>query len=465
MTSTTETETKVETQTPAAAAKEENLPVANDAGGDAAKDGEKPAENASAPGSPTKKTGTLKNVVTAHKKDFEKDVVYLYQFVRSPTTPSLSACCLMVETWLRMSGIQYENIDHKLRYKSKRGQLPFIELNGKEIEESDTIIRELSLYFEKDIDDGLTPDQKIMTHVFCSMLNNHTGWIVRWWRYNHPQEFLDVAQLDIKRTFNSRLPNSILNFVFKIGFRKHLKDAVGYGVGRFSLEEVVESAKNDLKVLSDFLGTKDYFFGKEPRYLDLSVFSHLAQFIYVPFGGLKEWMQEECANLLAHAERVKTKYWSDWDEILSTLEMNTHLPKKEVPAESSEPKAEDEAKKAKEEEAKKAKEAKAAEKKRLAEEKKKEREEKKKKEKEEKERKKKEKEEAEKAAKEKAAAEAEAAKQAEAAKAEAAAAETPAADGAAAPAAEATKEAAEKQETAPNGSADAAAAKPEVTAE
>lgn len=108
MTSTTETETKVETQTPAAAAKEENLPVANDAGGDAAKDGEKPAENASAPGSPTKKTGTLKNVVTAHKKDFEKDVVYLYQFVRSPTTPSLSACCLMVETWLRMSGIQYE---------------------------------------------------------------------------------------------------------------------------------------------------------------------------------------------------------------------------------------------------------------------------------------------------------------------------------------------------------------------
>ena len=98
----------------------------------------------------------------------------------------------------------------------------------------------------------------------------------------------------------------------------------------------------------------------------MSVFSHLAQFIYVPFGGLKEWMQEECANLLAHAERVKTKYWSDWDEILSTLEMNTHLPKKEVPAESSEPKAEDEAKKAKEEEAKKAKEAKAAEKKRLA---------------------------------------------------------------------------------------------------
>lgn len=44
--------------------------------------------------------------------------------------------------------------------------------------------------------------------------------IVRWWRYNNPQEFLDTAQLDIKRAFNSRFPNSVLNFVFKIGFRK-----------------------------------------------------------------------------------------------------------------------------------------------------------------------------------------------------------------------------------------------------
>lgn len=77
-------------------------------------------------------------------------------------------------------------------------------------------------------------------------------------------------------------------------------------------------------------------------------------------------MDTETPNLVALVERFKTKYWSDWDEILSSLEMNTHLPKKETAPESNEPKPEDEAKKAKEEEAKKAKEAKAAEKKRLA---------------------------------------------------------------------------------------------------
>ena len=43
-----------------------------------------------------------------HKKDFEKDVVYLYQFNRTPTIPSMSPYCLKVETWLKLNGIKYE---------------------------------------------------------------------------------------------------------------------------------------------------------------------------------------------------------------------------------------------------------------------------------------------------------------------------------------------------------------------
>lgn len=110
-------------------------------------------------------------------------------------------------------------MDHKLRYKSKKGQLPFVELNGKEVADSDIIIRELSEHFNKNLDEGLTPEQKVSSHAFESMLNNHTSWVVRWWRYNNPKEFLDTAQLDIKQSLQSRLPKGLLNFVFKIGFR------------------------------------------------------------------------------------------------------------------------------------------------------------------------------------------------------------------------------------------------------
>lgn len=102
MTSTTETETKVETAP--APAKEVVAAEAND-NVDAVKD--EKADANSTPASP-KKTETLKPAVTVHKKDFENDVVYLYQFVRSATIPSLSSCCLKIETFLRMNQIQYE---------------------------------------------------------------------------------------------------------------------------------------------------------------------------------------------------------------------------------------------------------------------------------------------------------------------------------------------------------------------
>jgi len=42
------------------------------------------------------------------KQNFEKDVIYLYQFSRTPVIPSMSPYCLKVETWLRLAGLKYE---------------------------------------------------------------------------------------------------------------------------------------------------------------------------------------------------------------------------------------------------------------------------------------------------------------------------------------------------------------------
>lgn len=52
--------------------------------------------------------------VVVHKSNYEKDIVYLYQFSRTPLLPSLSPYCLKVETWLRLAGIKYEVSEFKL---------------------------------------------------------------------------------------------------------------------------------------------------------------------------------------------------------------------------------------------------------------------------------------------------------------------------------------------------------------
>lgn len=293
------------------------------------------------PATNTTSVANDKNKPIVHKTDFEKDLVYLYQFTRCPTLPSASPFCLKVETWLRMTEVKFENVDHKMKYKSKKGQLPFVEVNGVEIADSDIIIKELSQIFGKDLDENLTLDQKNVSHAFVSMLNNHTSWVMRWWRYSHPGEFLKAAQLDIKRTLNSKLPKGVLQFFFKLGFKSNIKRAIGHGVGRHNSDEIYDFGKKDLKALSEYLAEKPYFFGEEPHLLDCVAFSHICQFVYVPFGGMKEYLESDCTNLLSFVERMKERYWFDWDEMCKTLELNTHLPKKiEEPATEEEEKKE-----------------------------------------------------------------------------------------------------------------------------
>ncbi|CAH2215517.1 jg20537, partial [Pararge aegeria aegeria] len=45
-----------------------------------------------------------------------------------------------------------QNVDHKAKFRSKKGQLPFVELNGEEIADSTFIIKQLSEKYNKNMD-------------------------------------------------------------------------------------------------------------------------------------------------------------------------------------------------------------------------------------------------------------------------------------------------------------------------
>jgi len=65
-----------------------------------------------------------------------------------------------------------------MKHRSKKGQLPFIELNGEEIADSTLIIKELSQKFGKDIDAALSQDQRNISHAMVSMIENKLVWYV-----------------------------------------------------------------------------------------------------------------------------------------------------------------------------------------------------------------------------------------------------------------------------------------------
>lgn len=105
-----------------------------------------------------------------------------------------------------------------------------------------------------------------------------------------------------------------------------------HGIGVHSPEEIEEFGKNDLKVLSEMLDCKPFFFGDEPTTLDVVAFAILSQLHYLSKDisyPLRDFMTEKCPNLVGHVSRMKERCFPDWDEICTKLDLNAHIPKPE----------------------------------------------------------------------------------------------------------------------------------------
>merc|ERR1711942_227140 len=176
---------------------------------------------------------------TTHQKEFEEDMVYLFQFQRSPQIPSISPFCLKLESWLKLHGIKYQNVDHKCKFRSRKGMLPFIEINGDEVADSNMIIETLAKKFDKEMPAQLSQDQKNVQHAMIAMVENHLHWTIVHWRSKDVDNTLKGYQLNLQTAIGSKAPASLLNFYFKYTFcRKGLKKVKAHGLGVHTPEEI-----------------------------------------------------------------------------------------------------------------------------------------------------------------------------------------------------------------------------------
>merc|ERR1711902_469332 len=160
-----------------------------------------------------------------------------------------------------------------------------------------------------------------------------------------------MGKINLPTYLDSKLPLPILNFHYKMNVcKKTQKKTKGQG-----FSDLLGLAKNDMKVLSDTLGDKEFMFGAEPSLLDLTLFSVLAQLTTVEESvgcPLRDHMTEHHANLVGLVARMKDRAWAEhWDLATGeTLDLNPHIPK---PEPEPEPKEEEEAEAKDEEEEKK----------------------------------------------------------------------------------------------------------------
>ena len=105
--------------------------------------------------------------------DWRQDEVYLAQFPPSPRVRSISPFSLKLETWLRLAQIPYQNV-YTRKFSRASHTIPYIELNGHQISDSNRILETLRSQFQVEVDPGLTAQEKAADHAVTSMIENHT---------------------------------------------------------------------------------------------------------------------------------------------------------------------------------------------------------------------------------------------------------------------------------------------------
>lgn len=63
---------------------------------------------------------------------------------------------------------------------------------------------------------ALNTEQRVISHAMISMIENHLSWVLLWWRAKYPESVIKGYQVNLQNALNTRLPNPILNFCYKL---------------------------------------------------------------------------------------------------------------------------------------------------------------------------------------------------------------------------------------------------------
>jgi glutathione S-transferase len=262
-------------------------------------------------------------------KNWTEDIVNLVQFPRTHTIISPSPFALKLETWLRINEIKYKNINNEFNKASSKGQVPFIELNGRQIADSNFIIDHLRNHFKLKIDENLSDKEKAEARAFSILIEES---IFRCLEYDRCKSFGWLATDKGVLPFMQGIHKFFFQKIFIKQLEKKLKAVLhAQGYGRHSPEEIEEILKKDLKALSTQLGDKNFFFGDIPSTLDATAFGHLVQFTDTPINSdkIKTFIEQETPNLISFVKRITERFWPDWTQICETLALNPEDLKKE----------------------------------------------------------------------------------------------------------------------------------------
>jgi glutathione S-transferase len=223
----------------------------------------------------------------------------VYQWASEGVLPNSSPFCMKLETYLKIMKIDHTIVPTNNIGKSPKKTMPYIEVDGLLISDSQFIIEMLEKKQQNPMDGFLDDKQKALALCVRYTFENELVYILMYYRW-----LVEKGWNTFSRVMFSNVPSVVRILVGGILRKSVLKTLHSQGVSRHSEEEILSKSENIIAAASSFLGTNSFFFGEKVSTLDLVVYSMVANVLY---GGVENPLIEQIKkhqNLVEHSSRV-----------------------------------------------------------------------------------------------------------------------------------------------------------------
>jgi glutathione S-transferase len=232
-------------------------------------------------------------------------MITLHGFGENLGVKDPSPLVLKVDAYMRMAGINFRNNNHPNNLqKAPKGKLPFIVDDGKTIADSQFILEYLK-ESHANLDEHLSKEELALTYLLTKSLDENLYFCLFYSRW-----MCEDTWKIVKKAFFGKLPPVVRSLVPKIVRKKFVRNLQGQGIGKHSHEEILHITQQSFIALSDLLGDKDYFFGKEPCSFDASAYGILASFAETTIDNEFNQLAKSYTNLVEYCNRIKTNFYS-----------------------------------------------------------------------------------------------------------------------------------------------------------
>jgi len=226
-------------------------------------------------------------------------MIKLYQYPSS-WGMNVSPFTLKLETWLKLSHIDYQVVASHNPGKAPKGKFPFIEdEDGTRIGDSTLIIDYLKRTRQIDPDHELTERQRAEAIVLQRLFEDHFYFIQVYSRWIDP-----VGWEIVQPAFFGFLPPGLRGLASSFIRRQVRRSLHEQGLGRHTQDELYALGRTDLRAISVLLGSRPYFYGDGPTTIDAIAYGFLANIYSVPVETELKAIAQEYDNLRLYTERL-----------------------------------------------------------------------------------------------------------------------------------------------------------------